>query len=266
MEFDSEAMTLVACGTTVPMMSINNTVWFKGNDCAAILMYKDPKRAVKRHVDPEWQETLRELLGKGGTDRTPPQNNTSNNLNAEWISEAGLYDLASSSKLPTAIAFKKWVFGVVLPSIRKTGSYSLQQGTPAATENIGWQNKRLEGKELMRLKDASLQQLISGGFGQTGPKLQLYAIAANLINQAVLQVGFQQTTKQEAATAARAHRHSRHAQHAGAGGDVLCRGVLPKVHHRQSTALEAVGRSRAAHKVQGSETQLKTRVCVYRHG
>ncbi|DBA69690.1 TPA: hypothetical protein ACH3X2_012625 [Trebouxia sp. C0005] len=44
----------------------------------------------------------------------------------------------------------------------------------------------------MRLKNASLQQLIAGGFGQTGPKL--YAIAANLINQAVL--GFQQTTKQ----------------------------------------------------------------------
>lgn len=44
----------------------------------------------------------------------------------------------------------------------------------------------------MRLKIASLQQLIAGGFWQMGPKL--YAIAANLIIQAVL--GFQETTKQ----------------------------------------------------------------------
>ena len=36
----------------------------------------------------------------------------------------------------------------------------------------------------MKVKNASLQQLIAGGFGQTGPKL--YAIAANHINQAVL--------------------------------------------------------------------------------
>ena len=44
----------------------------------------------------------------------------------------------------------------------------------------------------MKLKNASLQQLITGGFGHTGS--QLYATAANLINQAVL--GLQETTKQ----------------------------------------------------------------------
>ena len=48
----------------------------------------------------------------------------------------------------------------------------------------------MEGKELMRLENASLKQLIAGGFGQTAPKL--YAMAANLINQAVL--GFTETT------------------------------------------------------------------------
>ncbi len=42
----------------------------------------------------------------------------------------------------------------------------------------------------MRMKNASLQQLIAGEIGQTGP--ELYAIVANHINQAVL--GFKQTT------------------------------------------------------------------------
>jgi prophage antirepressor-like protein len=60
-------MTLMACGTTVPIMNIDNTVWFRGNDCASILNYKDPKRAVKRHVDPEWQQTLQALVDRGGT-------------------------------------------------------------------------------------------------------------------------------------------------------------------------------------------------------
>ena len=82
------------------------------------------------------------------------------------------------------------MFGEVLPSIRKTGSYSVHTAAPPAEQCDTWLDKRLEGKELMRLKNASLQELIAGGFGQTGSKL--YAIAANHINQAVL--GFTQTT------------------------------------------------------------------------
>ena len=121
---------------------------------------------------------------------------TTNDLSAKWIAESGLYELCCSSKLPLAKTFKKWVFGQVLPSIRKTGSYSFQQQQPSAntTEDNSWCNKRLEGKELMKLKNASLQQLVAGGFGQAGSKL--YAIAGNLINQAVLPIGFQETTKQ----------------------------------------------------------------------
>ena len=190
MEFNKEAMTLVAAGTTVPMLNINNNAWFRGNDCASMLDYKDPKRAIKRHVDPEWQQTLEGLLQKGGTCSTHHEKYTLNDLRARWVSEPGLYDLASSSKLPAARAFRKWVFGEVLPSIRATGSYSVQPAAPAAKQGDEWLHKRLEGKELMKMKNASLQQLIAAGFGQTGRKL--YAIAANHINQAVL--GFTQTT------------------------------------------------------------------------
>ena len=106
------------------------------------------------------------------------------------MTEAGLYRLIARSKMPFAELFQDWVEEVVLPSIRKTGSYSVQAAAPAAKQTNTWLDKRLEGKELMRLKNASLQELIAGGFGQTGCKL--YAIAANHINQAVL--GFTQTT------------------------------------------------------------------------
>ncbi len=94
------------------------------------------------------------------------------------------------SHLACAEQFQDFVFESVLPSIRKKGSYSVQAAAPAARQTDTWLDKRLEGKELMRLKNASPQELIAGGFGQTGSKL--YAIAANHINQAVL--GFTQTT------------------------------------------------------------------------
>ena len=45
------------------------------------------------------------------------------------VSEPGLYSLVGSSKKPEAKAFKRWVNHEVLPSIRKTGSYSVVQPT-----------------------------------------------------------------------------------------------------------------------------------------
>lgn len=95
----------------------------------------------------------------------------------------------AKSKTHFAEAFQHWVEKEALPNFRKTGSYSVP-ATAAAKQSNTWLDKRLEGKELMRLRNASLQELIAGGFGQTGSKL--YAIAGNHISQAVL--GFTQTT------------------------------------------------------------------------
>lgn len=45
------------------------------------------------------------------------------------LSEPGLYKLIARSRKPEARAFDRWVRHEVLPSIRKTGGYSLQQRT-----------------------------------------------------------------------------------------------------------------------------------------
>lgn len=42
---------------------------------------------------------------------------------ANFINEDGLYDVILDSRKPQAKAFRKWVTGEVLPSIRKTGGY-----------------------------------------------------------------------------------------------------------------------------------------------
>jgi BRO family, N-terminal domain len=46
------------------------------------------------------------------------------------VTESGLYRLISKSRKPVAKKFRKWVFGEVLPSIRKTGFYSAQGQAP----------------------------------------------------------------------------------------------------------------------------------------
>jgi prophage antirepressor-like protein len=44
------------------------------------------------------------------------------------VFEAGLYSLIARSNSPIAVRFQKWVYEEVLPSIRKTGGYSVGQG------------------------------------------------------------------------------------------------------------------------------------------
>lgn len=43
------------------------------------------------------------------------------------VTESGLYHLVFTSQKPEAKAFRKWVTSEVLPSIRKTGGYSMPQ-------------------------------------------------------------------------------------------------------------------------------------------
>lgn len=50
--------------------------------------------------------------------------------NANFVNEDGLYDVILDSRKPSARKFRKWITSEVLPSIRKTGSYSVQKQLP----------------------------------------------------------------------------------------------------------------------------------------
>jgi len=58
------------------------------------------------------------------------------------MKESGLYRLIAKSKMSFAEAFQDWVEEEVLPSIRKTGSYSVHSATPAAKETLGVKSAR----------------------------------------------------------------------------------------------------------------------------
>ena len=98
---------------SVRTLEINGEPYFVGKDVAEILGYANASKALIDHVDDEDKlnnETLSSLGQRGG-----------------WlINESGLYSLILSSKLSNAKKFKRWVTSEILPAIRKTGSYSIQ--------------------------------------------------------------------------------------------------------------------------------------------
>lgn len=87
--------------------------YFIGKDVADILGYAKPENAIATHVDEE-DKTSTLIQGTGSNYKSK----------AIIINESGVYALIFGSKLPKAKQFKRWVTSEVLPSIRKTGSYS----------------------------------------------------------------------------------------------------------------------------------------------
>ena len=100
-------------------VTIDNEPWFVGKDVAEALGYADPSSAVSKNVDAEDKTTL--LLEQDGSNYKSK---------TTVISESGLYALIFGSKLESAKRFKHWVTSEVLPAIRRTGSYSMEQYSP----------------------------------------------------------------------------------------------------------------------------------------
>lgn len=102
-------------------LKIEGDPWFVGKDIAEALGYKKPANALATHVDNEDKQFV--MIPQG----TEPRNGAlSPESKATIINESGLYSLMLKSKLPGAKKFKRWVTSEVLPSIRKTGAYSMQ--------------------------------------------------------------------------------------------------------------------------------------------
>lgn len=90
---------------------INDEPWFVGKDVAEVLGYSEPRSTVSKKVDPE---------DRGVADLETPSGVQKMTI----VNESGLYALIFGSKLPRAKEFKHWVTSVVLPEIRKTGSFN----------------------------------------------------------------------------------------------------------------------------------------------
>lgn len=97
-------------GELTTIINTDNEVFFIGKEVAEKLGYNDTAYAVKTHCKGVEEYSL---PTKGG------------NQIMKIIPERDLYRLIMRSKKQEAEQFEEWVTGEVLPSIRKTGSYSL---------------------------------------------------------------------------------------------------------------------------------------------
>lgn len=110
-------------------MKKNNEPWFVGKDVAEALGYSQPAKAIREHVK-DTHKGVSEMDTPGGRQQLT------------IIDEAGLYSLVLRSKLPAAEAFQEWVVAEVIPSIRKTGSYSVNQDIKAREVEARLNNSR----------------------------------------------------------------------------------------------------------------------------
>jgi hypothetical protein len=95
----------------VRTLNINGDPWFIARDVCQILGLENITHAVAGLDDDE--KGVRKVNTPGGDQQMI------------IISESGLYTLIIRSNKPQAKPFRKWVTSVVLPAIRKTGSYAL---------------------------------------------------------------------------------------------------------------------------------------------
>ncbi|HFI0563153.1 TPA: BRO family protein [Streptococcus suis] len=157
----------------VQLVEINNEPWFIGKEIADILAYKEPNKAITRHVDEE-DRTKHPILTKGGLQ------------DSYIINESGLYSLILKSKLPQAKQFKRWVTSEVLPSIRKHGGYLTDNKLEEALLNpdtlISLATQLKEEREARKqLQVANSQLMVDNQIMQ--PKAQYFddLVARNLL-------------------------------------------------------------------------------------
>jgi prophage antirepressor-like protein len=138
-------------------------LWFVAIDVARILGYKDATH-LTRVLDSD-EKGLRSVETLGGEQTL------------STISEAGLFHALNSARVEAARPFKRWVNHEVLPSIRRTGSYSLPGVTPAATTSFETQAHVLDILKNVIAKDyleAKARIVLARAMGDT-PEIEASA-------------------------------------------------------------------------------------------
>jgi prophage antirepressor-like protein len=143
--------------------------WFMAKDVATCLEYSDTAQAIRKNVDIEDRCHLEQTVESG---RQSPNNQPHTVL----INESGVYSLILRSKKPQAKKFKRWVTSELLPSIRKTGSYTM----PVPDTN------HKENKTRLFLENVSMAKNLLIEFGTFDKRVEL--LFSDLVQNSVIGV------------------------------------------------------------------------------
>ena len=134
--------------------------WFVAKDVASCIEYKDVTTMCRMCREKD----VLTINGKEYPADLAEYSESRGNPNIRVISESGLYRILAKCKLPKCEPFESWVFDEVLPSIRKTGSYSVKQKDSYMIEDPverakAWIAEQEAHKAQLALKDEQINTL-----------------------------------------------------------------------------------------------------------
>lgn len=115
----------------VRTVRIDGDPWFVLSDLCSVLNLTTPAKVVSRLED-----------GMSSTHPIPDSLGRIQHMTI--VNESGMYRVVLRSDKPEALAFQAWITDEVLPSIRRTGSYSLPGVTPTTTTSFETQARVLD--------------------------------------------------------------------------------------------------------------------------
>lgn len=156
-----------ATGQSVRTLLVDGTPWFIARDVTAILEIANGADALSR-VSP---------ADKGvGTADTPggPQR-------MAIVNESGLYDLILESRKPNAREFRRWITSDVVPTIRRTGSYSTANSDTHALKAVLPDMSTPEGRRAVAcalLASAERELELTARVAELGPAAAAWNVLA----------------------------------------------------------------------------------------
>ena len=118
--------------------------WFVATDVCAAVGLKNPNEAV-RSLDDDEKAIIR--ITEGGPERI-------------IVNESGLHHLLLKSKKPAAKRFRRWITQDILPTVRKTGSYSIQhQPLQTSTDPLRELTSKIEEYEVLKTRTDAYDQI-----------------------------------------------------------------------------------------------------------
>ena len=131
---------------TVRTITDNGEIWFVAKDIAQALDYERFDSNLLKSVPEIWKGTKR-IRTPGGEQEML------------CLTEQGLYFFLGRSDKPKALPYQMWIAGDVIPSIRKTGGYSLPNVSAPASDSLNVRLKELDAKNReLDMKGAELLQ------------------------------------------------------------------------------------------------------------
>jgi prophage antirepressor-like protein len=121
----------------------NNIPWFSAINVANVLGYNNTRKAIIKNVAKQDRTSFSDLekfINKIPKNMQP---------HAIYINESGLYSLILNSKKQIAKEFRQWITSEVIPSIRKSGSYQIEEKYKDKLDKLN--DKLKEAKKEIRI-------------------------------------------------------------------------------------------------------------------